>query len=292
MEDSKKDNSQLLRKFLGVCLNLGVLFGVVQVLYYLLKHVYFVEAEVILGAFFAVYGVIVLMYVMKYRKIFFVRHLWLTFVLGVVAYNYVTYPSYTYRYRMTVEVDTPEGVKMGSSVVEVKTEQWNSWWTGMANGHSGQSRAYGEGVFIEMEGGKNLLVLLEAKNDVDHAEYMLPYAVPMKEWDIDWSKKDAHHTAWYRVKSRKARKYYGTLSEAKGILPRSIFPTMFVVSKKEEEIEVTMVDSDNINKLLGQGFDVNKITIETTDNSLEHKLIKLDIWKDLNNNKKLRYKQF
>lgn len=40
--------------------------------------------------------------------------------LLVLASCQIAYPTHTFRYRLTVEVDTPQGLKTGSSVIEVK----------------------------------------------------------------------------------------------------------------------------------------------------------------------------
>lgn len=202
LEKIKKtiNTKDLIKKFIY----LALLFGAIELLHFLLKEIIYLEAITILSLFIAAYLIIISLFIAKKRGNFFIRHFILTFFLGVVVYNYVTYPSYTYRYRMTVEVETPQGLKTGSSVIEVHTMQWNSWVTAFCNGHNGQSRASGEGVLIEIVKGKSLLVLLEKGQDVDHAEYMLPYTFPMKKWNIDWSDPKAYERAWYGVKTRES----------------------------------------------------------------------------------------
>ena len=72
-----------------------------------------------------------------------------------------------YRYRLTVEVDTPDGVKTGSSVSEVDTE--------VAGGYSiptpGRvtNRVRGEAVTVDLGEGRVLFALLRSEADIDWA---------------------------------------------------------------------------------------------------------------------------
>jgi hypothetical protein len=77
---------------------------------------------------------------------------------GLYAGYAAAYPSHVYRYRMTIDVDTPAGVKSGASVLEVKTIQYPSWVTLGANNHSTTVR--GEAVFVDLGNGRNLVALL------------------------------------------------------------------------------------------------------------------------------------
>ena len=92
--------------------------------------------------------------------------LWTTVILiagSVIFYKPIYklfYPDYTYRYRLTVEIDTPDGVKSGSSVIEVYTIQWPKWSQHLFAGNYSQSFAKGEAVFVDLGNGKNIVALL------------------------------------------------------------------------------------------------------------------------------------
>lgn len=63
-----------------------------------------------------------------------------------------------YRFRLTVEVETPQGLRSGSSVYEVKA--WNE--PGMdPSGKVRKWRARGEAVAVDLPGGKTLFALLK-----------------------------------------------------------------------------------------------------------------------------------
>ena len=70
-------------------------------------------------------------------------------ILTPLGYCSIAYPDYTYRYRMTVEVDTPDGLKTGSSVIEVKTTQWPAW-ISPSGSRVASRKASGEAPFVDL----------------------------------------------------------------------------------------------------------------------------------------------
>jgi hypothetical protein len=61
----------------------------------------------------------------------------------------------TYRYRMTVVVDTPAGRRSGSSVIQVKMRPG-----GLLSGYAYVADYHGEAVAIDLPGGRTLYALL------------------------------------------------------------------------------------------------------------------------------------
>ena len=70
-------------------------------------------------------------------------------------------PTYSFRYRLAVEVDTPEGVKSGSSVIEV-TVRDDSVIIAPVTAQKVHSRMKGEAVFIDLGQSKHVIALLAA----------------------------------------------------------------------------------------------------------------------------------
>ena len=79
----------------------------------------------------------------------------LVIVFGVSACWNTVYPTNSFRYRLTVEVDTPEGVKSGSSVIEVTERQQPKF----GDAPSGQMSIKGEAVTVDL-GARGLLFVL------------------------------------------------------------------------------------------------------------------------------------
>ena len=73
----------------------------------------------------------------------------------------------TLRYRLTVEVDTPNGVKTGSSVLEDAFNPGNSY------EFSGSRRTYGEAPTVDLGGGRYLFVLLSGPTEKRSMQNMI-----------------------------------------------------------------------------------------------------------------------
>jgi hypothetical protein len=120
------------------------------------------------------------------------------------------YPTHTYRYRLSVEVETPDGIRSGSSVIEVRYETFPE-----INGRSHISRVFGEAVFVDLAQGKNLIGLLAAGpsgEDVDYPGRIVFLAFNLDGNDSDTPKRlpqlrgkrdlDIYHSSLYEVKKR------------------------------------------------------------------------------------------
>lgn len=81
-----------------------------------------------------------------------------------------------YRYRLTVEVDTPEGVKSGSSVIEVETAM--SGPNNISSPGSLYLRARGEAVTVDLGERGLLFALLRSRYIIDWAAGALMSVVP------------------------------------------------------------------------------------------------------------------
>jgi hypothetical protein len=72
-----------------------------------------------------------------------------------------------HKYRLTVEVETPQGRKSASSVLAVHPDRGYS--------RGGHTRTVGDAVFVDLGGGKNLVALLahlDGKLDLDGINYL------------------------------------------------------------------------------------------------------------------------
>lgn len=72
-----------------------------------------------------------------------------------------------HKYRLTVEVETPQGRKSASSVLAVHPDRGYS--------RGGHTRTVGDAVFVDLGGGKNLIALLahiDGKLDLDGINYL------------------------------------------------------------------------------------------------------------------------
>jgi hypothetical protein len=89
-------------------------------------------------------------------------------VLAVPALYKLKYPTYTYRYRMTVEVDASGDIRSGSSVIEVTARRQPQFLPEIG---PFEIWARGQAVFIALPGGKNIVALLASGPQGQNADY-------------------------------------------------------------------------------------------------------------------------
>ena len=70
-------------------------------------------------------------------------------------------PSFSFRYRLTIEIDTPQGLKSGSSVLEttIQDDTKVAWYPPEAR--LARRRMKGEAIAIDLGGGQHLIALLQ-----------------------------------------------------------------------------------------------------------------------------------
>src|SRR5882672_287797 len=96
-------------------------------------------------------------------------------IVGAVAvWIALAYPTYTHHYRLTVEVDTPEGVRSGSSVIEVARSDV-SWFPLSQVQYA--TRLRGEAVFVDLGANRNVIALLVHGAQADNFAHMASLAV-------------------------------------------------------------------------------------------------------------------
>jgi hypothetical protein len=102
---------------------------------------------------------------------------------GGFAWYKINYPTYTFRYRMTVEVDVDGVVHSGSSVIEVSINRQPPF--GSAPPYVPHIR--GEAVFVDLGEGRNVIALLAAgprAENVNYSDSIVPglFDLPFKDW--------------------------------------------------------------------------------------------------------------
>lgn len=94
-------------------------------------------------------------------------------IAGAVIGYISAYPTYTYRYRMTVEVEVDGRIHSGSSVVEVQLVTQPRITTETPRV---RAKVHGEAVFVELGGGRNVIALLASgpnASNVDYPKYVV-----------------------------------------------------------------------------------------------------------------------
>lgn len=167
---------------------------------------------------------------------------------------------YRFRFRMTVEVNTPLGPKSGSSVYEVSARDRFSFTPEMAD------RAWsltGESVVVDVSEGKTLFALLKSFNHrlPDLALISLATLDPKFENDIAESAK--------RIANGN-----GVHSQAE--VQAENYPILVIFADINDPTTVERVDPANLEVSFGHGVHLKRVIIEVTDvpvtNGIEKRL--------------------
>ena len=163
--------------------------------------------------------------------------------------------SLSYRYRLTIEVETPEGLRTGSSVIEVRQSMGRSTMGGFNEQIFYKTR--GEAVAVDLPDGQTLYALLRSPGgDIEWAVRVIPILAPDAGDDIHLD--DV------------------LLLEGKHELPRTwsprgrsderpAYPMMVTFGDEADPTSVTRVDPDDLAASFGEGLRLKRITAELTD---------------------------
>lgn len=173
-----------------------------------------------------------------------------------------------YRYRLTVEVETPEGLRTGSSVIEVSTTVAgrNSIPTPGAVSH----RVRGEAVTVDLGARGLLFALLRSEDNSDWASNVMFRFVPKTPLKRGTDEK-------YDSNARFEAMFAAMLNHRELIeLPRTFPPVGHLVDQPARPVlvrfrnvadpkTVEKVNPDDLAVAYGQGVKLKRITIQLTD---------------------------
>lgn len=89
-------------------------------------------------------------------------------ILALLLIKVLIFPDFVHRYKLTVEVDTPDGLKSGSSEIEVTKRDVR--WALIAPKGQYLYRARGEAVFVDLGKNKNIIALLAFGDAATHTD--------------------------------------------------------------------------------------------------------------------------
>jgi hypothetical protein len=166
----------------------------------------------------------------------------------------------TYRYRLTVEVDTPRGLRRGSSVIEVRTVDQVAF-PGPEAGIM-FTKITGEAVPVDLPGGPTLFALLT--NSTDGLDYPTYLALrTYKSADFPTNRNNA--IRWL-LSQRGARE-----------VPRQLFPSLAYFCDVQDPTTMEFIDLDDTTKIFN-GSRISRITIQITQDEPTQNLEKRMPW--------------
>ena len=185
----------------------------------------------------------------------------------------------TYRYRMTVEVETPQGLRSGSSVIEVSTSGGGPT-SGLLPWTEVNSDVRGEAVAVDVARGRTLFALLKsASGDIDAAMSYAGASLPPSIWR-------ASESAFAEnLAELVSRRDVGVLpipahgdEIPKSGVPSKPFPLLVTFRDVRDPKSVERVDPANLAATFGRGVALRRITVEITDASVTKQIEKRLGW--------------
>jgi hypothetical protein len=183
-------------------------------------------------------------------------------VTALVSFWYsIAKPEVLYRYRWTVEINTPTGVKSGSSVIETRLLENPGWLPDV--GVAG-TRVFGEAVFVDLGSGKNVIAILAkgstGQADVDFCE-LVPSALGIRGCGGVAAMRPALAKAGSKIWP----------------VPREATPTIVTFTDLNDPLTAKVVFAsqygslsaiDAFAEILGQGYGLNNSTVEIVPSGL------------------------
>jgi hypothetical protein len=173
-----------------------------------------------------------------------------------------------FRYRLTVEVETPEGLRTGSSVIEVSTMVAGRY--SIPNPGKVIHRVKGEAVTVDLGSRGTLFALLRSDDNVDWAKnvmYRLAPEVPRTR-DAD-GRFDAHrylHAGYAAMlKRREPIELPRTFPDQAHLRDQPALPMLVRLRDIADPRTVEKVDPDDLAATFGKGVKLRRITMQVTD---------------------------
>jgi hypothetical protein len=163
-------------------------------------------------------------------------------IAGLLGGYWLIWPSYSYGFRLIVDVDTPSGLKTGSSVLNMV------WRSQVPIGPRGAvTQVKGEAVFVDLGGGRNLIATLGfgPNGSQDRMEYL----------------------AFDAFKNVGRPMNIETLAKAQGSAPLSgeLIPTFVTFTDLNDPKTARVVRPDEFSTVFGEGVAFRGARIELTN---------------------------
>jgi hypothetical protein len=152
-----------------------------------------------------------------------------------------------YRYRLTVEVDTPDGMRSGSSVIQVASHVSSQY--SLSPGDV-TTQVTGEAVAVDLPGGKTLFALLSKPGSAEGANTYAFDALIPKPW-IGWEEYVADVNALTRRRDV-------------GVLPVKDWPMLVTFDNTDDPASVKGIDPLDPANGLGSAMKIRRVTVQVT----------------------------
>ncbi len=166
----------------------------------------------------------------------------LSLLAALVAGDQIRINRPGHKYRLIVQVETPEGLRAASGVMAVVPDRGYS--------PGGRTRTRGDAVFVDLGGGKNLVALLMHRDK------------PLDPDGINYVALRAYNAALGK------RVSFGEMSRLSGAVPVTgeFIPLLLTFADPVNPGSARAVSPDDAEAVLGRGFRLRGVTAEVVPN--------------------------
>jgi hypothetical protein len=176
------------------------------------------------------------------------------------------------RYKMTVEVETPDGVVSGSAVRAIELNNEDCWYCFLGEGRP-QVRVHGEAVTVDLPGGQVLFALLDGGHGESDYAAQIPGRALGSRLAADASRRTIDEPFEWR---ERAELYPNPIQTTKiGAEP---LPMLVRFKDLGDPLSVEKVLPGALDAAFGPGVKLRRITIETTDDRVTSGIAKRLPW--------------
>jgi len=201
------------------------------------------------------------------KKVIIVLGVLVVLVGGAVTWWKQEFPSGSWRYKITVEVETPEGLKAGSAVREVHVRTEPQIFPEQSPIHHSVK---GEAVVVDMGHGKYLFAIMDVDGSYRIVQTTFPYPIENHRKYIE------HYESLIGQKKILDQKDYPTFVTFKDITdPKSV---ELVYGGKFDQTTQKFIPVNDFEKLFGTGVHLKSVTIEITDEPVTWNIEKVLGW--------------
>ena len=166
---------------------------------------------------------------------------------GGIAWCKLAYPTYSYRYRMTVEVFVDGAVRSGSSVIEVQIHTQPNL---LANPKV-VPEVLGEAVFVDLGDGRNVIALLASGTNGANVDY--PSRLIPSLFDLTYDDRGLGELAQLRG--------------SQNLLEKNM-PTLVTFADLTDPKSARIVQPLEFRKTFGPGVQFKRVGVELTDDAV------------------------
>jgi len=166
---------------------------------------------------------------------------------GPIVWWKINYPTYSYRYRMTVEVEVDGKVQSGSSVIQVKVNKQPQF----GDAPPQESHIYGDAVFVDLGNGRNVIALLAAGPRGRNVDYF--YNIVPTLFGLTFEDRDLAKLA--RLQGRRD-------------VPEAHMPTFVTFTDFADPKSVRVVPPAEFPRVFGTNVHLKDVTIEITKDAV------------------------